>query len=216
MPVRNDFKPGPDPGTVLGKLTVLRAGDPILESNRQRVPTSVCQCECGQVLAIRNYVLTRKRSPARSCGCTRKHGHAGRQRKSRTYNAWINMKTRCRRDFHYNHVNICETWLNSYEAFVLDMGECPRGMTLDRIDTNGNYEPSNCRWATAKQQQNNRSNNRTISVGGITRTVAEWMEFHGMDASTFYRRLRLGWTEQEAAGTPKLARHASWGRCHEA
>ena len=213
MPARNQFKPGPEPGTRFGKLTVLSPGEPIIE--RYNVPTSVCQCDCGKILTIRNYVLTRKRSPAKSCGCTRRHGCSNRNRKTRTYNAWQNMKTRCKRDPHYKDITIHPAWVNDFEAFRRDMGECPEGLTLDRIKTEGNYEPSNCRWATMEEQANNKITNRLITVNGVTKTVAEWMTHHGLDYTTFYRRIKLGWSEEEAAGTPKLARHASWNRTHE-
>ena len=216
MPALNQFKPGPSIGTRFGKLMVVSTADPIVESSKnRRVPASVCKCDCGKVVTLRNYVITRKRSPARSCGCTRKHGNATRQLKSREYDAWINMKTRCRRDPRYQNVTICEAWIHSFQSFLADMGECPKGFTLDRINTNGNYEPSNCRWATCKQQQNNKTNNRLITVGGITKTVSEWMDFHGLDYTTFYRRLSLGWTEEEAAGTPRLARHEKWNRIYD-
>lgn len=214
MPARNQFKPGPLIGARFGKLVVISTAEPIIESGGRR-PASTCKCDCGKIFAIRNSVLTRKISPAQSCGCTRRHGNAVRKAKSRTYNAWLNMKTRCRRDPHYRHVSICDAWLNSFQAFLSDMGECPEGLTLDRIDTTGNYEPLNCRWATSKQQANNKINNRLITINGITKTAIEWMEYHGLDSTTFYRRLRLGWTEEQAAATPKLARHAKWGRTYQ-
>lgn len=212
MPVRNQFKPGPEPGTKFGKLTVLSAGEPIIE--RCNVPTSICQCDCGKTLTIRNYVLTRKRSP-RSCGCTRRHGCSTRENRTRTYDAWQNMKTRCRRDPHYEDISIYPAWVNDFEAFKRDMGECPKGLTLDRVNNKGNYEPSNCRWVDMKEQNNNRETNRLITINGTTRTVSEWMDYHGLNYTTFYRRIKLGWSEEEAAGTPKLARHSKWNRKHE-
>jgi hypothetical protein len=215
MPARNQFKPGPAVGTRFGKLVVIAVGEPIIESGRQQVAASVCRCDCGKIFTVRNYVLTRKRSPAKSCGCTRKHGKATRQKLSRAYTAWLNMKTRCRRDKRYADIHICDAWFNSFQAFIDDMGECPEGLTLDRIDTTGNYEPSNCRWATMKQQNNNKTSNHTITVNGVSKTVVGWMEHHRLDKTTFYRRLILGWTEEEAASTPKLARHARWGRSYQ-
>lgn len=215
MPARNQFKPGPAIGTRFGKLVVIAVGEPIIESGRQQAAASVCRCDCGKIFTVRNYVLTRKRSPAKSCGCTRKHGNAGRQKSSRTYTAWVNMKTRCRRDKRYADIHICDAWFSSFQAFIDDMGECPAGLTLDRIDTAGNYEPSNCRWATMKQQNNNKTSNHVITVNGVSKTVVGWMEHHGLDKTTFYRRLNLGWTEEQAASTPKLARHARWNRNYE-
>jgi hypothetical protein len=124
----------------------------------------------------------------------------------------MNMKTRVRRDPYYANVEIVSTWLNDFNQFASDMGECPEAHTLDRIDNSGNYEPSNCRWATFKQQNNNKSSNKVIEHNGQSLTVQGWMNLHGLDPTTFYRRLQLGWSEKEAAVTPKLARHANWNR----
>lgn len=206
MPRLHQFKPGPEPGTRFGKLTVIAPGDPILESGRQWVATSVCTCDCGKIVNIRNYVLTRKRCPSKSCGCTRKHGQAQRGNKNRTYLAWQNMKTRCRRDKHYENVSIHPAWIEDFEQFARDMGECPKGLTLDRINTEGNYDPGNCRWVNMQEQANNKINNRVIVFQGESKTVAEWMRLNELHYSTFYRRLKLGWSEEEAATTPKHRR----------
>lgn len=206
MPGLHQFKPGPEPGSRFGKLTVVAPGVPVLESGRQWAATSICKCDCGKTVNIRNYVLTRKSHPAKSCGCTRKHGQAQRDKKNRTYLAWQNMKTRCRRDVHYEKVSIHPAWAKSFEQFARDMGECPEGLTLDRIDTKGNYEPGNCRWINMREQANNKINNRVVTVGDISMTVAEWMRLNGLHYTTFYRRLKLGWSEEKAATTPKHGR----------
>lgn len=98
-----------------------------------------------------------------------------------TYQSWNAMRSRCihprNKDFHNyggKGITICERWLNDYDAFYDDMGEPPIGFSLDRIDTNGNYEPNNCRWASAKEQQNNRRNNIIIAIDGISKTLGEW------------------------------------------
>ena len=205
MPRKNQFKPGPEPGTVFGYLTVVGKGSPITERSHQ-VPTSKCICKCGKEITIRNYVLTRKAKPAQSCGCVRVHGCANRDKSDRTYRAWADMKTRCKRHSNYKDVRVCERWLKSFLNFKEDMGECPPGLTLDRINVLGDYEPTNCRWVDMVVQANNRTNNRRITVEGTTKTVQEWMKFHGLDSTTFYRRLKLGWTVEEAAGTPKRGR----------
>lgn len=206
MPQRDQFRPGPPIGSKFGKLIVIESSIPIQDGN-QRTLASKCQCECGNVIVMRNYVLRRPRT--RSCGCTRKHGAARRgANQMRTYALWRNMITRCRREPRYANVSICEAWATSFENFLADMGECPDGLSLDRINNNGNYEPGNCRWADATTQNNNKRSNRKITFNGETRTVQEWMRYHGLDSTTFYRRLKLGWTEEMAAATPKRGKTA--------
>jgi hypothetical protein len=90
------------------------------------------------------------------------HGHAERGNKSRTYNSWSAMLQRCHDPKHRSYKNyggrgitVCQRWRESFEAFLADMGEPPEKHTLDRIDNDGNYEPSNCRWATRLMQSRN-------------------------------------------------------------
>jgi hypothetical protein len=204
MPGKGQIK-GVPVGAIFGRLTVIKQG-PIIVEGKNRAGTSVCKCECGAITTIRNYVLRRKARPARSCGCVKQHGEAQRFNKSREYRAWIDMKTRCRRDPRYKDIHVCDQWLKDFNQFLNDMGRCPPGLTLDRVNNKGNYEPGNCRWTDMKTQNRNRKGNRLITVNGKTMTVSEWMESNGLDVSTFYRRLKLGWTEEEAASTPKYGK----------
>jgi hypothetical protein len=98
-------------------------------------------------------------------------------------------------------IKVCEQW-RDFENFLADMGEQPSGKSLDRIDNDGDYEPGNCRWATAKQQSRNRGNNRLLAYGGKTRCVTEWAEMTGMGSSVIYGRLSRGWTVKATLTTP--------------
>jgi hypothetical protein len=101
------------------------------------------------------------------------------------------------RNYRERGISVCERW-SKYENFLADMGERPTGMTLERENVNGNYEPDNCIWATMKTQQNNRRNNRRIAHDGQDLTVAQWAELRGWSRHLIYGRLRNGWGEIDA------------------
>ena len=135
-----------------------------------------CQCDCGQLCATISVNL--RSGVTRSCGCFRrdlqlKHGHNRRGARSRAYNSWTAMRTRCQdegshkwENYGARGISVCFEW-ESFEKFLADMGCPPRGMTLDRIDVNGNYEPSNCRWATAGQQARNKQKKNKTGFMGV-------------------------------------------------
>jgi hypothetical protein len=126
-----------------------------------------------------------------------KHGYTKDGKISKTYLAWQYMKARCNNSKSQNYkyyggrgITICDRWLNSFKNFLEDMGEKPKGLTLERIDNNGNYEPDNCKWATWIEQRNNTRSNRWISYNGETRTVAQWARFLGINAHLFYNKFK--------------------------
>jgi hypothetical protein len=141
---------------------------------------------------------------------------------NRTYIAWRNMRRRCSspRDASWENyggrgIAVCEAWSESYEHFAADMGEVPDGLTLERIDYNGNYEPGNCRWATWKEQHNNTRRTVLLTRDGVTKSMTAWAETAGISPDTLWRRLnRYGRTLGEALTpgrlrTPRPAKHGT-------
>lgn len=98
-------------------------------------------------------------------------------------------------------ITVCEGWLK-FENFLADMGERPSGMSIDRIDNNLGYTPDNCKWSTAKEQMNNRSNNRIIVFDGRSQTLAEWARELGVQWSLLNNRLTRGWPVKRALTEP--------------
>lgn len=188
-------------GQTFGRLTVFGRAP-----RRKNHAYWLCRCACGREKEV--YGSDLRHGKTKSCGClARKHGES----KSPTYLSWVGMRRRCIRedrphwgDYGGRGIRICDRW-ESYENFVADMGERPAGCTLDRIDNDGDYEPSNCRWATPSEQSRNRRSNRPITVDGETRTIVEWSELSGVHRSTIWRRLKRGWAPREAVFAPLAA-----------
>lgn len=146
----------------------------------------LCLCDCGKEHIASAECLMR--GITKSCGCLRletvrkirKHGQAGK--KTREYYAWSSMKARCsnskKDDFkHYGgrKIKVCKRWLTSFENFYKDMGDIPsENHSLDRINVNKGYNPSNCRWATSEIQGNNKRNSRYFVLKGIKKTISQW------------------------------------------
>lgn len=196
-------------GQTFGRWSVLcNAGRKI---NRSSV--WVCHCECG---TIREVIIGKLRSGhSKSCGClhkefaktySRTHGKSY----TREHRIWRGMLDRCSnpRNSRYDKyggrgITVCERWVNDFSAFLADMGEAPnRMMEIDRIDNERGYEPRNCRWATRKQQNLNKRNNRRLSFSGLTMTVTEWAERIGIARRTIHQRLRRGWPVARALSDP--------------
>ena len=129
------------------------------------------------------------------------------QSKTKLYKVWIGMKDRCYREAHKYYefyggkgIRVCDEWLHDYIAFKVwaENNGYRDGLTIDRIDNNKDYSPDNCRWATMKEQLNNRSSNRIIDYKGKSYTLSQLSEFSGIKRTTLKARLDKGWPVEEA------------------
>ena len=166
-------------------------------------------CECGNEKVINLYRV--RSGHVKSCGCLaanlfkRTHGC----RNKPIYYVWRSMKRRCLntntssyKNYGGRGIKVCARWMK-FENFYADMGEKPEGMSLDRIDNDGNYEPSNCKWSTRIEQGNNTRVNRLITYQGTTKTVAEWARSLNINSATLRTRLYQGWSIERAFSTTK-------------
>lgn len=196
-------------GKRFGRLVVVSEGS---RSNTGKRRWN-CQCDCGNHI---DNVLgdSLKRGRTKSCGCFRKevafengrstvkHGEAG----SRLWTIWCGMKRRCVDDSvnvakHYKNkgIAVCEEWASSYESFRdwATKNGYEESLTLDRIDVGKGYSPENCRWATYKVQENNRTNNRIVTIYGESHTLSEWADKIGINSRTLSDRIKRNWPEED-------------------
>lgn len=138
-----------------------------------------------------------------------KHGES--YPKSKEYIAWTNMKKRCYdkkyssyKNYGARGIRVHSDWLNDYSKFLKDMGRCPDGMSLDRINNGRGYGPKNCRWATKFEQCNNMRSNRLITHNGKTQTMAQWAREIGLNYKNLDSRLRAGHVGENLFSVNKL------------
>lgn len=121
---------------------------------------------------------------------------------SREYVVWCHAKSRCfnpkNKDFHHyggRGITMCDEWKNDFSAFLRDMGLRPRGMTIGRMNNDGNYEPGNCRWETRKQQALNTRRTRYVTINGVTKPFQQWADERGLtmhEGKMAHKRLMKG------------------------
>ena len=197
-------------GVKINMLTVLER---VYVDNK---PKWHCLCECGNHVNVRHSHLM---NGQKSCGCyarkllgdrKRKHG----KRFSKLYNVWNSMRMRCNnpnnpsyKDYGGRGIKVCHEWDSDFSVFynwAIDNGyeENAEFMncTIERIDTNGNYEPLNCRFATMEAQCNNRRNNIFLEYNGERHTVSQWAKIIGINSHTLYYRVKSGWSVGESLG----------------
>jgi len=204
-------------GKVYNKLTVLKVW---FDGRYWRTE---CQCECGNKCTPALGDIRKIRRATTSCGCVQlavssavhmKHGHYVTSIRdhggSPEYLSWQAMKGRCyrSRNASYKHyggrgITVCERWVDSFENFIADMGikPTPKHM-IDRIDTNGNYCPENCKWSDIIEQCNNKNNNVKYEFNGKSLTVAQISRITGVGYVTIRKRLEHGWTIPKAFVVP--------------
>ena len=171
-----------------------------------------CVCDCGTQKTVLAGSLRKQISV--SCGCysadrTRKHGMEG----TATYNCWANLLTRCRNvhnrqynDYGGRGISVCERW-HSFENFLADMGEKPEGFSIDRINNDGDYEPGNCRWASYRQQINNRRNTPMVMYQGETMAVSFLADKVGIRRKLLLDRIRRGLSIEDAISPIRSGRY---------
>ena len=169
------------------------------------------KCDCGNEIVQSPYDIVKGRT--KSCGCLKKenrgehlpHPTTHGQSKTRLYAIWCSMKQRCKHNPKdscyqwYKNVRLCKEWENFEPFYEWSMNNgYQEHLSIDRIDSKGNYEPSNCRWATTREQANNTSRNHSITYKGMTRNLGEWMHFFNKNgyAHYFYYHNK-GWSDDE-------------------
>lgn len=211
-------------GKLFGFLKVISRAENASDGSAQWL----CACtykECKNTRTLRGTLL--RTGKVVSCGCynrelvaaaARTHGCTGHV----LYEPWKSMIHRCYRpdnDSYSSHggrgIIVCDRWKQDPNNFIADMMPgwelLPKDgtvWTLDRKDVNGNYTPENCKWASHKEQQNNKRNNHLIEFEGVIKTAAQWGEIYGLDGPAIIGRIKLGWTVEKALKDP-LRKHSS-------
>lgn len=195
------------PGERYGKLQLIR-----LSSKRytNKGGSWLCRCDCGNERTLPESTI----AVLTSCGCSRwDHVTTHRMSDSPEHGIWTHIKQRCgnpKNDGFYLYggrgITVCERWERSFEEFYKDMGPRPSAKhQIDRIDSSGNYEPGNCRWATSAEQLRNTRRTRLLSFNGKTQCLKDWAIEMGIDKRTLgHRIVKFKWSIEKALTTPAI------------
>ena len=198
-------------GLRFGRLYVVKRIEKPDEAGHYRF---ICKCDCGSTKIVSRSDLTSMKT--QSCGCLRnecaiqrrfKHGKSN----DRIYMIWRGMKRRCynpnEKCYRYyggKNIKVCAEWKDDFMSFyqwAIDNGYRD-DLTIDRIDVNGDYAPNNCRWITLQEQHNNRSDNRYVTIGGVTKHISEWYAVSPVTTATIYARIKNGMDIEKAIMMP--------------
>ncbi len=203
-------------GQKYGRLTFL---EPTGETNIHRNALWKLRCDCGKIVILPGTDV--RRGNTKSCGCLfkeidrkipLKHGLTMGKARLRLYNIWSAMKERCSNRANENYhryggrgITVCQEWLEflPFHNWAMSNGY-QTTLTIERINNDGNYEPSNCKWATHKEQGKNTSRNHCITFREETKTVGEWADILGLRPNALLMRIRNGWPIEKALTLPLL------------
>lgn len=198
-------------GKKFGNLTVVKKVERKNRSNQW-----LCKCDCGKEVVCYQYNL--ERGTSTSCGCLRSY-YAKKTRSchgestGKFYKKWSSIKTRCYnkntpcyKNYGGRGIKMCDEWLDfwNFREWAYKNGYS-EGLTLERIDVNGNYEPSNCKWIPMEEQAINKRNNSFIEYGGKKQTISQWSKKLGVGKEVLSYRYRAGWTPEECLFGKKTA-----------
>ena len=204
-----------------GRLTVL--GSAPMRHRRKHV---LCLCACGAFCS--QSLLNLMTGNSKSCGCYQQevrrekatiHGQNRKGLRTKEYTAWASMISRCtnERDKEFKNyggrgIGVYTAWRTSFPAFFSDMGSCPPGLTLERINNDGNYAPDNCRWASWSEQQRNSRRTRKITCRGVTKPLVDWAKQLGLHHTALLARLKRGWSIERTVSEPPKRRQQLAGK----
>lgn len=202
---RKNFRKIDLSGKRFGYLTVVSVAE---DDNKHHGQKWVCKCDCGNMVVVRGDGL--KSGHTKSCGCTNKRRTTHGKSNTRLFKVWTSMKQRCQNenDSKYNDyggrgIKVCEEW-SDFDCFFLwsSNNGYKEGLTIDRINNDGDYAPGNCRWTTRKIQMSNRRNTIYLEYNGEKRSLSEWSDIVGVKRKTLDSRYRKGWTEERILFNP--------------